>query len=120
MFEHIKLRIYPNNFQKEMIDKSFGYTYNHYLIEKKYENDNIITEKKNEYSTSFKNNTFDINDIGFDVLKKYVLLPNFGWIKLKKRINFSGKIVSALVIRVTDRYYLDLVYKSKEKNATQV
>lgn len=120
MYRHLKLRMYPNNFQKVMIDKSFGYTYSHYLIEKKYENDSTITEEKNEYSTSFKNNTFDISDIGFDVLKKYVLLPDFGWVKLKKRINFSGEIVSAEVSRVSDRYYLDLIFKAKEKNANLV
>ena len=38
MYRHLKLRMYPNNFQKVMIDKSFGYTYSHYLVEKKYEN----------------------------------------------------------------------------------
>ena len=120
MYRHLKLRMYPNNFQKVMIDKSFGYTYSHYLVEKKYENDSTITEENNEYSTSFKNNTFDISDIGFDVIKKYVLLPDFGWVKLKKRINFSGEIVSAEVSRVSDRYYLDLIFKSKEKNANLV
>lgn len=120
MYRHLKLRMYPNNFQKDMIDKSFGYSYNHYLIEKKYENNNSVTEEKNEYSTRFKNNTFDISDIGFDVLKKYVLLADFGWIKLKKRMNFSGVIVSAEVSRVFDRYYLNLVYKAKEKNTIQV
>ncbi len=120
MYRHLKLRMYPNNFQKVMIDKSFGYTYSHYLIEKKYENDSTITEEKSEYSASFKNNTFDISDIGFDVLKKYVLLPDFGWVKLKKRINFSGEIVSAEVSRVSDRYYLDLIFKANEKNANLV
>lgn len=79
-----------------------------------------LLKKKNEYSTSFKNNTFDISDIGFDVLKKYVLLPDFGWVKLKKRINFSGEIVSAEVSRVSDRYYLDFIFKAKEKNANLV
>lgn len=46
MYRHLKLRMYPNNFQKVMIDKSFGYTYSHYLVEKKYENDSTITEEK--------------------------------------------------------------------------
>ena len=58
--------------------------------------------------------------IGFDVLKKYVLLPDFGWVKLKKRITFSGEIVSAEVSRVSDRYYLDLIFKANEKNANLV
>ena len=53
MYRHLKLRMYPNNFQKVMIDKSFGYTYSHYLVEKKYENDSTITEEKSEYSASF-------------------------------------------------------------------
>ena len=54
MYRHLKLRMYPNNFQKVMIDKSLGYTYSHYLVEKKYENDSFY-RNCSFYNSKFNN-----------------------------------------------------------------
>lgn len=70
---------------------------------------------------SLTNDQFRIN--GSRSGKPYLRIPNLGWVRMRESLRFVGKVMSATISRVADRWYvsitvdtLDLSYLPPAKN----
>jgi len=51
---------------------------------------------------------FSLTNDQFAVEGKRIRIPNLGWVRLREPLRFSGKILSATVSRVADRWFVSL------------
>ena len=132
MYKAYKFRIYPNDNQKVLLNKSFGCTrfvYNYYLFKieellskKAILNDNIKDLKNNlvlEYpflkevdSTILRKEIFHLDDN----LKRYYNCNNFGYPKFKSKHYKNSFTTSAVYSQYKNKKYcnIELDLKNKE------
>jgi len=51
---------------------------------------------------------FSLTNDQFAVAGKCIRIPNLGWVRLREPLRFSGKILSATVSRVADRWFVSI------------
>lgn len=78
---------------------------------------NRFFAKDSQYPNFKKKGVHDSFYIGNDHIKvkgNYLKLPKLGWVKMKEACRFIGKIVSATISRVADRWFVSLQIQLQE------
>jgi putative transposase len=57
---------------------------------------------------------FSISNDQFDVEGSRIRIPNLGWVRMRESLRFEGKIMSAAVSRVADRWYASITVESMD------
>jgi len=67
--------------------------------------------KQSKYPKSRKkgvHDRFHISNDQFDVKDNYIRIPKLGWVKMRETLRFKGKILSATVSRVADKWFASI------------
>ena len=51
---------------------------------------------------------FSISNDQFQIDGRYIRIPNLGWVRMREALRFRGKIVSATISRVADRWFASI------------
>ena len=51
---------------------------------------------------------FTVTNDQFTVKDKYIRIPGIGWVRMREQLRFTGKIMSATVSRVADRWFVSI------------
>jgi putative transposase len=51
---------------------------------------------------------FSISNDQFDIKGFHIRIPNLGWVKMREALRFTGKIMSATVSRVADKWFVSI------------
>lgn len=57
---------------------------------------------------------FTLTNDQFDVEDSRIRIPNLGWVRMRESLRFSGKIMSATVSRVADRWFVSITVETQE------
>jgi putative transposase len=57
---------------------------------------------------------FSISNDQFSVKASRIRIPNLGWVKMRESLRFTGKILSATVSRVADRWFVSLTVEIED------
>lgn len=57
---------------------------------------------------------FSLSNDQFDVDGSRIRIPNLGWVRMRETLRFTGKIMSATVSRVADRWYVSLTVQTQQ------
>ncbi|MDR1424574.1 MAG: transposase [Azoarcus sp.] len=57
---------------------------------------------------------FTISNDQFDVEDSRIRIPNLGWVRMRESLRFTGKIMSATVSRVADRWYVAIAVDTQD------
>ncbi len=60
------------------------------------------------YKTKGRDDRFTISNDHFKVEGKKIRLPHIGWVSMRESLRFQGKIVSATVSKVADRWFVSV------------
>jgi len=52
--------------------------------------------------------SFYLSNDQFKIAEKQIKIPKLGWVKLTESLRFSGKIVSATVSRIADKWFVSI------------
>lgn len=57
---------------------------------------------------------FSLSNDQFAVKDKRIRIPNLGWVRMRESLRFSGKILSATISRVADKWFVSIALDSPE------
>ncbi|MBI3236422.1 MAG: IS200/IS605 family element transposase accessory protein TnpB [Chlamydiales bacterium] len=57
---------------------------------------------------------FTLTNDQFEVEGSQIRIPNLGWIRMRETLRFSGKIVSAVISRVADRWFVSITIETPD------
>ena len=57
---------------------------------------------------------FSISNDQFSVEGSRIRIPNLGWVRMRESLRFTGKILSATVSRVADRWYVAIAVETQD------
>ena len=72
-------------------------------------------EKKGQYprfKAKGRDDRFTISNDHFKVDGKKIRLPHIGWVSMREELRFQGKILSATVSKVADRWFVSIAVES--------
>jgi len=55
---------------------------------------------------------FSLTNDQFSVEGKRIRIPNLGWVRMRESVRFTGKILSATISRVADRWYVSIAVET--------
>lgn len=55
-----------------------------------------------------RHDSFSISNDQFSIMNKKIRIPKLGWVRTCEQLRFSGKIMSAVVSRVADRWFISV------------
>ena len=55
-----------------------------------------------------RNDSFYIDNVSFQVVGKKIHIPKLGWVKMREELRFYGKIMSATVSRIADKWFVSI------------
>ena len=55
-----------------------------------------------------RHDSFYMDNISFKVVGKRIHIPKLGWVKMRENLRFYGKIMSATVSRIADRWFVSV------------
>ena len=55
-----------------------------------------------------RNDSFYIDNVSFQVVGKKIHIPKLGWVKMRDELRFYGKIMSATVSRIADKWFVSI------------
>ena len=121
MYKAYKFRLYPNDNQRELINKTFGCSrlvYNHYLSLNKEEGYNSPYANINDYVNNFKYEKSFLQEIDSIVIRKSIFHlddnlkkcynNNFGYPKYKSKYDKNSYMTSAIYRKYKDRKYCNI------------
>ncbi|MGC8534687.1 MAG: RNA-guided endonuclease InsQ/TnpB family protein [Rhizomicrobium sp.] len=59
---------------------------------------------------------FTLTNDQFDIDGSRMRIPNLGWVRMRETLRFAGKIMSATVLRVADRWYVSLTVDTPDSS----
>jgi len=59
---------------------------------------------------------FSLTNDQFTVVGKRIRIPNLGWVRMRESVRFTGKILSATVSRVADRWYVSIAVDAPDNS----
>jgi putative transposase len=77
--------------------------------------------KKSQYPTFRKkgiNDRFSLTNDQFKIDNSRIHIPNLGWVRMREGLRFTGKIMSATISRVADKWFVSLTLDVAEQNMT--
>jgi putative transposase len=60
------------------------------------------------------NDRFTLTNDQFEVEGFQIRIPNLGWIRMRETLRFTGKIVSAVISRVADRWFVSITIETAD------
>ncbi len=57
---------------------------------------------------------FSLTNDQFDVEGSHIRIPNLGWVRMRESLRFTGKLLSATVSRVADRWFVSLAVDTED------
>ena len=121
MYKAYKFRLYPNDNQRELINKSFGcnrLVYNHYLSLNKENGYTSAYTNINDYVNNFKYEKPFLQEIDSVVIRKTIFHlddnlkrcynSNFGYPKYKSKYDKNSYMTSAIYGKYKDRNYCNI------------
>jgi len=57
---------------------------------------------------------FTLTNDQFEVADSRIRIPNLGWVRMRETLRFAGKILSAVVSRVADRWFVSITVETSE------
>jgi putative transposase len=57
---------------------------------------------------------FTLTNDQFDVDGSRIRIPNLGWVRMRESLRFTGKIMSATISRVADRWFVSITVDTRE------
>jgi putative transposase len=57
---------------------------------------------------------FSISNDQFEVDGSHIRIPNLGWVKMRESLRFTGKIMSATVSRVADKWFVSITVNTPD------
>ncbi len=57
---------------------------------------------------------FSLTNDQFDVEGSRIRIPNLGWVRMRESLRFTGKLLSATVSRVADRWFVSLAVDTED------
>ncbi len=57
---------------------------------------------------------FTISNDQFEIKDQRIRIPNLGWVRLRERLRFEGKILSATISRTADRWFVSVAVETEE------
>lgn len=57
---------------------------------------------------------FTLTNDQFEVKESQIRIPNLGWVRMKEALRFGGKVLSATISRVADRWFVSLAVETKD------
>jgi putative transposase len=57
---------------------------------------------------------FTLTNDQFDVANQKIRIPNLGWVRMRESLRFAGKIISAVISRVADRWFVSITVETPE------
>jgi putative transposase len=61
-----------------------------------------------------KHDRFSISNDQFDIEASRLRIPKLGWVRMRETLRFTGKIISATVSRVADRWYASITVDTQD------
>lgn len=58
---------------------------------------------------------FTVTNDQFTVAGAYIRVPGLGWVRMRERLRFTGKIMSATFSRVADRWFVSITVESEDQ-----
>ena len=55
-----------------------------------------------------RNDSFYMDNVSFKVVGKKIHIPKLGWVKMREELRFYGKIMSATVSRIADKWFVSI------------
>lgn len=55
---------------------------------------------------------FSLSNDQFEIKDRRIRIPNLGWVRLRERLRFEGKILSATISRVADRWFVSITVET--------
>lgn len=55
-----------------------------------------------------RNDSFYLDNIVFKVVNQKIYIPKLGWVKMRENLRFHGKIMSATVSRIADKWFVSI------------
>ncbi len=55
-----------------------------------------------------KNDSFYLDNTQFKIIGKRIHIPKLGWVKMREYLRFNGKIMSATVSRIADKWFVSI------------
>ena len=55
-----------------------------------------------------RNDSFYMDNVSFKVVGKRIHIPKLGWVKMRENLRFYGKIMSATVSRIADKWFVSI------------
>jgi len=74
--------------------------------------------KRNQYPTFRKKGIYDrfsLTNDQFQVDGSRIRIPNLGWVRMRETLRFTGKIMSATISRVADRWFVSITVDSQKQ-----
>jgi len=59
---------------------------------------------------------FSLTNDQFAVDGKHIRIPNLGWVRMRELVRFTGKILSATISRVADRWYVSIAVETPDNS----
>jgi len=59
---------------------------------------------------------FSLTNDQFSVDGKRIRIPNLGWVRMRESLRFTGKVLSATVSRVADRWYVSIAVETQDNS----
>jgi len=59
---------------------------------------------------------FTLTNDQFAVDSKRIRIPNLGWVRMRESVRFTGKILSATVSRVADRWFVSIAVETQDNS----
>ena len=60
--------------------------------------------------------SFHISNDQFDVKDQHIRIPNLGWVRMREALRFVGKILSATISRVANKWFLSITLEVSNLN----
>lgn len=80
-----------------------------------------------KFARKGQNERFYIDNVHFRVEGKRILIPKLGWVKMREKLRFNGKIMSAVVSEIAGKWYVSIAVEvsdtcpsAREKNCCGV
>jgi len=57
---------------------------------------------------------FTLTNDQFEIKDSHIRLPNLGWVRMREMLRFKGKILSATISRVADRWFVSITIETQD------
>lgn len=61
-----------------------------------------------------KHDSFTLDNINFKIENRKVRMPNIGWISMREKLRFNGKLMRATVSRIADHWYISIAVETDD------